>query len=57
MPQDPLVYRIYEVLGVYGATLKALIHEKFGDGVMSAIDFRMSVDKEENPRAIGLSSP
>ncbi|MBS3804371.1 MAG: cyanase [Oleiphilaceae bacterium] len=50
VPQDPLVYRIYEVVGVYGDTLKELIHEKFGDGIMSAIDFTMSVDKEENPK-------
>ncbi|MFC3851579.1 cyanase [Salinispirillum marinum] len=49
VPQDPLVYRLYEVVGVYGDTLKALIHEKFGDGIMSAIDFTMTVDKEENP--------
>ena len=50
VPQDPLVYRLYEVIGVYGDTLKALIHEKFGDGIMSAIDFSMTVDKEENPK-------
>ncbi|WP_166268924.1 cyanase [Marinobacter caseinilyticus] len=50
IPQDPLVYRIYEVMGVYGDTIKELIHEKFGDGIMSAIDFSMSVDKEENPK-------
>ncbi len=50
VPQDPLVYRIYEVVGVYGDTLKELIHEKFGDGIMSAIDFTMTVDKEDNPK-------
>jgi cyanate lyase len=50
VPQDPLVYRLYEVVGVYGDTLKELIHEKFGDGIMSAIDFTMHVDKEENPK-------
>jgi cyanate lyase len=50
VPQDPLIYRLYEVVGVYGDTLKELIHEKFGDGIMSAIDFTMSVDKEENPK-------
>lgn len=49
VPQDPLVYRFYEVVGVYGDTLKELIHEKFGDGIMSAIDFTMTVDKEDNP--------
>ncbi|MFW5823673.1 MAG: cyanase [Marinobacter sp.] len=50
VPQDPLIYRLYEVVGVYGDTLKELIHEKFGDGIMSAIDFTMEVGKEENPR-------
>ncbi|MEG3753634.1 cyanase [Psychromonas arctica] len=50
VPQDPLVYRFYEVVGVYGDTLKEVIQEKFGDGIMSAIDFTMSVDKEENPK-------
>ena len=50
VPQDPLIYRLYEVVGVYGDTLKELIHEKFGDGIMSAIDFSMHVDKEENPK-------
>ena len=50
VPKDPLIYRFHEVTGVYGDTLKALIHEKFGDGIMSAIDFTMHVDKEENPK-------
>ena len=50
IPQDPLIYRLYEVVGVYGDTLKQIIHEKFGDGIMSAIDFSMEVDKEENPK-------
>lgn len=50
VPQDPLIYRLYEVVGVYGDTLKELIQEKFGDGIMSAIDFTMEVDKEENPK-------
>lgn len=50
VPQDPLIYRLYEVVGVYGDTLKELIHEKFGDGIMSAIDFSMEVGKEENPK-------
>ncbi|TDQ37822.1 cyanase [Thiopseudomonas denitrificans] len=49
VPTDPLVYRLYEIVGVYGDTLKELIHEKFGDGIMSAIDFSMQLDKEENP--------
>ncbi len=49
VPTDPLIYRLYEIVGVYGPTMKALIHEKFGDGIMSAIDFTMHIDKEENP--------
>ncbi|KMQ75505.1 cyanase [Marinobacter subterrani] len=50
VPQDPLIYRLYEVVGVYGDTMKELIHEKFGDGIMSAIDFTMDIEKEENPK-------
>ncbi len=49
-PQDPLVYRLYEIVGVYGETLKEVIQEKFGDGIMSAIDFSMDVDKQEDPK-------
>jgi cyanate lyase len=49
IPQDPLVYRLYEVVGVYGATIKEIVGEKFGDGIMSAIDFSLDIDKEENP--------
>ena len=49
IPTDPVIYRLYEVVGVYGDTIKTLIHEKFGDGIMSAIDFSMHIDKEENP--------
>jgi len=49
IPTDPVVYRWYEIVGVYGDTIKELIHEKFGDGIMSAIDFSMHIDKEENP--------
>ncbi len=49
IPTDPVIYRLYEVVGVYGDTIKALIHEEFGDGIMSAIDFSMHIDKEENP--------
>jgi cyanate lyase len=49
IPTDPLIYRLYEVVGVYGDTLKEVIQEKFGDGIMSAIDFSLDVDKEENP--------
>jgi len=50
VPTDPLIYRLYEVVGVYGETLKQVIQEKFGDGIMSAIDFSMEVAKEENPK-------
>jgi cyanate lyase len=49
VPTDPLIYRLYEIVGVYGDTIKEIIHEKFGDGIMSAIDFSMHIDKEENP--------
>ncbi|KPK40298.1 MAG: cyanate hydratase [Gammaproteobacteria bacterium SG8_47] len=49
VPTDPVIYRLYEIVGVYGDTIKAIIHEKFGDGIMSAIDFSMHIDKEENP--------
>jgi cyanate lyase len=49
IPTDPVIYRFYEAIGVYGVTIKELIHEKFGDGIMSAIDFSMHIDKEENP--------
>jgi cyanate lyase len=45
VPTDPLIYRFHEVTQVYGTTLKALIHEKFGDGIMSAIDFEMDVER------------
>ena len=48
IPTDPVVYRFYEIVGVYGDTIKEIIGEKFGDGIMSAIDFSMDIDKEEN---------
>ncbi|WP_317931134.1 cyanase [Halioxenophilus sp. WMMB6] len=50
VPTDPLIYRLYEIVGVYGETLKEVIQEKFGDGIMSAIDFSMEVDKIEDPK-------
>lgn len=50
VPTDPLIYRLYEVVGVYGETLKQCIQEKFGDGIMSAIDFSMEVDRIKDPR-------
>jgi cyanate lyase len=49
IPTDPLIYRWYEIVGVYGETIKELINEKFGDGIMSAIDFTMDIDKQEDP--------
>ena len=49
VPTDPVIYRFYEMVGVYGDTMKEIIHEKFGDGIMSAIDFSMDIGKEENP--------
>ena len=50
VPSDPLIYRFYELINVYGTTFKALIHEEFGDGIMSAIDFNMSVEREPDPK-------
>ncbi|SDZ50290.1 cyanate lyase [Jannaschia faecimaris] len=50
VPTDPCIYRFYEIVGVYGPTLKALIQEEFGDGIMSAIDFDMSVTRVSNPK-------
>ena len=50
VPTDPLIYRFYEIMQVYGMPLKAIIHEKFGDGIMSAIDFILDVKKEKNPK-------
>ena len=49
VPTDPTIYRFYEVLQIYGTTLKALIHEQFGDGIMSAINFKLSVTKAADP--------
>lgn len=49
VPTDPLIYRLYEVVNVYGTTMKTLIEEEFGDGIMSAIDFTMDISREENP--------
>ncbi|WP_394180655.1 cyanase [Yoonia maritima] len=45
VPTDPCIYRLYEIVGVYGPTIKALIHEEFGDGIMSAIDFDMQITR------------
>ena len=49
IPVDPLIYRFYEIMQVYGLPLKDVIQEKFGDGIMSAIDFTLDVDKVEDP--------
>lgn len=49
VPTDPLIYRFYELVNVYGTTFKELIHEEFGDGIMSAIDFNMDLTREPNP--------
>lgn len=48
VPTDPLIYRFYELINVYGTTFKELIHEEFGDGIMSAIDFKMDLKREPN---------
>jgi cyanate lyase len=50
VPTDPLIYRFYELVNVYGTTFKALIHEEFGDGIMSAIDFNMDIQREPDPK-------
>ncbi len=50
VPTDPLVYRFYEIMQVYGMPIKEVIHEKFGDGIMSAIDFTLDIEKEEDPK-------
>lgn len=50
VPTDPLIYRWYEVVSVYGSTIKELIHEEFGDGIMSAIDFSMDIQRQPDPK-------
>ncbi|MEO0949286.1 MAG: cyanase, partial [Cyanobacteria bacterium J06641_5] len=50
IPTDPLIYRFYEIMQVYGVPIKAVVHEKFGDGIMSAIDFSVDVEKEPDPK-------
>ncbi|MGD1854470.1 MAG: cyanase [Leptolyngbyaceae cyanobacterium] len=50
VPTDPLIYRFYEIMQVYGVPVKAVVHEKFGDGIMSAIDFSIDVEREEDPK-------
>ena len=50
VPTDPLIYRFYELINVYGTSIKELIHEEFGDGIMSAIDFSMNISRESDPK-------
>jgi cyanate lyase len=50
VPTDPLIYRLYEMVLVYGSTIKELIHEEFGDGIMSAIDFDMDLKRQANEK-------
>ena len=50
VPTDPLIYRFYEIMQVYGYPIKEIIHEKFGDGIMSAIDFTLDIEKVEDPK-------
>lgn len=50
VPTDPLIYRLYEIMQVYGMPIKDVVHEKFGDGIMSAIDFTLHVEKEADPK-------
>jgi cyanate lyase len=50
VPTDPLIYRFYELVNVYGTTFKELIHEEYGDGIMSAIDFKMDMSREADPK-------
>jgi cyanate lyase len=50
VPTDPLIYRFYEIMQVYGMPMKEVIHEKFGDGIMSAIDFTLDIEKVEDPK-------
>jgi cyanate lyase len=50
VPTDPLIYRFHELVSVYGTTFKALIHEEFGDGIMSAIDFDMHLERLPDPK-------
>ena len=50
VPTDPLIYRFYELISVYGTTWKEMIQEEFGDGIMSAIDFDMTMDRQPDPK-------
>jgi cyanate lyase len=57
VPTDPLIYRFYEIMQVYGMLLKTVIHEKCGDGIMSAIDFTLQVEKEEIAKGVDAAAP
>jgi cyanate lyase len=50
VPTDPALYRLYEIVGVYGETIKEVINEQFGDGIMSAIDFSMNIERQADPK-------
>jgi cyanate lyase len=50
VPVDPLIYRLHEITQVYGTTIKAIIHEMFGDGIMSAIDFELDIQRQQDPK-------
>lgn len=50
VPTDPMIYRFYEIMAVYGPAVKACVHEEFGDGIMSAIDFMIDVEREPDPK-------
>ena len=53
VPVDPLIYRFHEITQVYGTTIKAIIHEMFGDGIMSVIDFEIDIQKRRIPKVTG----
>ena len=57
VPTDPLIYRWYEIVSVYGTTIKELIHEEFGDGIMSAIDFSMDIVRQPDPKGDRVNAP
>lgn len=50
VPTDPLIYRLYEIMAIYGVPMKSIVHEMFGDGIMSAIDFEIDIRKKEDPK-------
>jgi cyanate lyase len=49
IPTDPTIYRFYEMIQIYGTTLKAIVHEQFGDGIISAINFKLDFKKVDDP--------